>query len=124
MHDNSDILDGLDALSTRLSQTRIDVTELADSYRTLADAADAALYDTDTANEEIVKLTDAIESGEISLDEEALRTLSQLLDANDFMAQHADAFQLLYDHVEEASRAFSDYERTPREVTDASRQLR
>lgn len=74
MRDNSDILDGIGELATRLSQTRIDVIELADSYRTLADVADAALYDTYTANEEIVKLTDAIESGEISLDEEALHT--------------------------------------------------
>ena len=123
MKDKADVLELIDNLSMYLQQSRQDIDELADMSRDLANDAESALDDTDAALTELDKLSEMIEADEISIDEDAARELSQLLDARRDIISSLGEYQALLEHMEPASRALSDTASTQQDVVSLARRL-
>lgn len=123
MKNKADVLELIDNLSMYLQQSRQDIDELADMSRDLANDAESALDDTDAALTELDKLSEMIEADEISIDEDAARELSQLLDARRDIISSLGEYQALLEHMEPASRALSDTASTQQDVVSLARRL-
>lgn len=123
MKSKEDVIEVIDNLSMYLSQSREDIDVLADASRDLANDAESVLDDTDEAIEELSKLSEMIEADEISLDEDTMRDLSELLDARRDIISSLGEYQSLLEHMEPASRALSGTASTQQDVVSLARRL-
>ena len=121
---DKDILETLDRLSAYVSQAKVDIGELVGSYRTLAENADAALRDAIEAYDELGKLLEAIESGEVTLGEDAQSVLKDLSEMSVHVLEGNTRARWLYSDAEKASRVINNAASVQQEVIGLSRELR
>lgn len=121
---DKDILETTDRLSAYVAQAKVDIGELAGSYRALAENADTALYDVIEAYDELGKLLEAIESGEVTLGEDAQRVLKDLSEMSAHVLEGNTRVRWLYSDNEKASRVISNAASIHQDVIGLSRELR
>ena len=121
---DKDMLETIDRLSGYVAQAKVDIGELVGSYRTLAENADAALYDAIEAYDELGKLLEAIESGEVTLGEDAQRVLKDLSEMGTHVLEGNTRTRWLYSDNEKASRVISNAASVHQDVIGFSRELR
>ena len=121
---DKDMLETIDRLSAYVAQAKVDIGELAGSYRALAENADAALYDAIEAYDELGKLLEAIESGEVTLGEDAQRVLKDLSEMNAHVLEGNTRVRWLYSDNEKASHVISNAASIHQDVIGLSRELR
>lgn len=119
-----DILENIDGLSAYVAQAKADIGELFGSYRALAENVDAAIGDADEAFDELGKLLEAIESGEVSIDEDTEHDLEDLLDMSPEVLQDISNVHKLYSDIEKASRVVSNAASTQRDIISLSQEMR
>ena len=119
-----DILENIDGLSAYVAQAKADIGELFGSYRALAENVDAATGDADEAFDELGKLLEAIESGEVSIDEGTERDLEDLLDMSPEVLQDISNVHKLYSDIENASRVVSNAASTQRDIISLLQEMR
>lgn len=121
---DKDILETIDRLSDYVAQAKVDIGELAGSYRTLAENANAALYDAIEAYGELGKLLEAIESGEVALGEDTQRVLKDLSEMSAHVLEGNTRVRWLYSDNEKASHVISNAASIHQDVIGLSRELR
>ena len=121
---DKDILETIDRLSAYAAQAKVDIGELAGSYRTLAENADAALYDAIEAYDELGKLLEAIESGEVTLGEDAQHVLKDLSEMSAHVLEGNTRVRWLNSDSEKASHVISNAASIHQDVIGLSRELR
>lgn len=119
-----DFLENIDGLSGYVAQAKADIGELFGSYRALAENVDDAMGDADEAFDELGKLLEAIESGELSIDEDTERDLEDLLDMSPEVLQDISNVHKLYSDIEKASRVVSNAASTQRDIISLSQEAR
>lgn len=121
---DKDILETIDRLSAYVAQAKVDIGELAGSYRALAENADAALYGAIEAHDELGKLLDAIESGEVALGEDTQRVLKDLSEMSAHVLEGNARVRWLYSDNEKAPHVISNAASIHQDVIGLSRELR
>ena len=119
-----DFLENIDGLSGYVAQAKADIGELFGSYRALAEHVDDAMGDADEAFDELGKLIDAIESGEVSIDEDTEHALEELLDMSPEVLQDISNVHKLYSDIEKASRVVSNAASTQQDIISLSQEMR
>ena len=124
MRDKEAIFELIDGLSGYVAQAKVELGETADSYRALAANADAAAVDADEAYDELGKLLDSIESGEVPIDEDTARALEDLIDMGKYVLQDISGLHALHASIEKASTVLTNSASTQQDVIGLSQELR
>lgn len=124
MRDKEAIFELIDGLSVYVAQAKGELGETADSYRALAANADAAADDASEAYDELGKLLEAMESGEVSIDEDTARALEDLIDMSKYVLQDISGLHALHESIESAFYALTNSASTQQDVIGLSQELR
>lgn len=124
IRNKEDVLDRIKDLSACLSCARVDVDALSASYLSRSNQASYVREDADVAIAELKNLAEMIESDEIELDDDVLRTLSHLFDSRDDVIDHMERLGDLLDEADEMPRALlNEYAFTQQDVIRLAREL-
>lgn len=124
MRNKEDVLDRINSLSACLSCARVDVDALSASYLSRSNQASYVREDADVAIAELKNLAEMIESDEIELDDDVLRTLSHLFDSRDDVIDRMEKLEDLLDEADKTPRVLlNEYAFTQQDVIRLAREL-
>lgn len=107
MMSEAEVLERLDDLLTQLWYAKKDLDELFTVSRKLSDEAAITMHDVDAARGELVRLSEKIEAGELSIDADSMRVLSRILDSNRDVISNLGVYRDVKDHIRKASSDMS-----------------
>lgn len=103
MMSEAEVLERLDDLSTQLLYAKGELDELFDVSRKLSDDAAITMHDADAARDELARLSEMIEAGEIQIDADSMRVLSVILDAKRDVISNLGAYRDAKESIKKAS---------------------
>lgn len=103
MMSEAEVLERLDDLSTQLLYAKEELDELFDVSRKLSDDAAITMHDADAARDELARLSEMIEAGEIPIDADSTRVLSVILDAKRDVISNLGAYRDAKEGIKKAS---------------------
>ena len=107
MMSEAEVLERLDDLLTQLRHAKKDLDALFTVSQKLSDEAAVTMHDVDAARGELVRLSEKIEAGELSIDADSMRVLSRILDSNRDVISNLDVYRDVKDHIKKASSDMS-----------------
>lgn len=107
MMSEAEVLERLDDLLTQLWHAKKDLDALFTVSQKLSDEAAITMHDVDAARGELVRLSEKIEAGELSIDADSMRVLSRILDSNRDVISNLDVYRDVKDHIKKASSDMS-----------------
>lgn len=107
MMSEAEVLERLDDLLTQLWHAKKDLDALFTVSQKLSDEAAITMHDVDAARGELVRLSEKIEAGELSIDADSMRALSRILDSNRDVISNLDVYRDVKDHIKKASSDMS-----------------
>lgn len=123
MRNKAAIIELIDGLSVYVAQAKVELGETADAYRALAANADAAIDDANDAYDELGKILEAIESGEVPIDDDTESILDDLIDMDKSVLTDISGLQALYSSIGSASRTLSMASSTHGDIISLSQEL-
>lgn len=123
MMSEAEVLERVGDLSEYLTQARAELDELSDASRKISSDAAIAMHDVDSAIMELVRLSEMIEAGKISIDADSMRVLSRILDSSHDVVEDLGAYQGFHENIEDASRALAHSAIAYEDVINQSRLL-
>lgn len=124
MVDKSELIDEIGALSNYAVRSGEDVVELRGAYQGLADKLGGVMDSVNESISEFDRVSEFIDSGELSLDEDSERLLTRLTDMNEDMVSNMGGMRSLYTDIEIAANAASDVASTFQDIVELTRQIR
>lgn len=124
MADKSELIDEIGALSKYAVRSGEDVIELRDAYQGLADKLGDVMDSVNESISEFDRVSELIDSGELSLDEDSERMLTWLTDMNEDMISNMGGMRSLYTDIEIAANTASNVASTFQDIVELTRQIR